>query len=173
MVLSDDLIVLGKVSGTHGIKGDLKISCYSGEYDTLIGLRTLLLKGAKGDMLQVEMESAKVHCGKAVVKLKQFDSINDVSHLVSRELVIHRSQLPETEAGEYYWHDLIGLRVFLEDGSELGILSDIFATGSNDVYVVKGQEREYLIPALEEVVKGIDLAAGTMQVSPLEGLLDL
>jgi 16S rRNA processing protein RimM len=65
------------------------------------------------------------------------------------------------------------LRDFLEDGSELGILSDIFATGSNDVYVVKGQDREFLIPALEEVVKVIDLATGTMKVAPLEGLLDL
>ena len=173
MGLSDDLVILGKVSGTHGIRGELKISCYSGEYDTLMSLRTLLIRGEHGDLLEAEMDSARLHGGRAVVRLKKFDSINAVSHLVGRELVIHRSQLPETEDGEYYWHDLIGLRVLVNDGSELGIIADIFATGSNDVYVVRSGDREYLIPALEEVVREVDLTAGTMKVSPLEGLLDL
>ena len=60
-----------------------------------------------------------------------------------------------------------------DQGEPLGILADIIATGSNDVYVVKSAEREYLIPALEDVVREIDLAGGIMTVSPLEGLLDL
>lgn len=173
MISSDDLIVLGKVTGTHGIRGELKISCYSGEYETLLALSSILLKGVRGEMVQVEVDSARVHCGKAVIKLKNLDSINEVGHLLNMELVIRRNQLPETEAGEYYWHDLIGLKVYLHDGQPLGVLSDIFATGSNDVYVVKGEDREYLIPATEDVVRDIDLTGGTMQVSPLEGLFDL
>jgi len=173
MALSDDLVLLGKVTGTHGIRGELKVSCYSGEYDTLIGLRTLLLRGVTGDLLEAEVDSAKLHGTRAIVKLKDYGSIDAVSHLVGRELVIRRSQLPETEEGEYYWHDLIGLRVLLDDGAELGVLADIFATGSNDVYVVRSAEREYLIPALDDVVGEIDLSAGTMMITPLEGLLDL
>jgi 16S rRNA processing protein RimM len=173
MALSDDLILLGKVSGTHGIRGELRIYCYSGDYGTLMGLRTLLLRGANGDVLKAEMDSARLHGGKAVVKLKRFDNINDVSHLVGRELVIQRDQLPETEEGEYYWHDLVGLTVIADDGLELGILAEIFDTGSNDVYVVRNGEREYLIPALEDVVREIDLTSRIMKVTPLEGLLDL
>jgi len=173
MGLSDDLILLGKVSGTHGIRGELKISCYSGEFDTLLGLHSLLLRGVGGDLVEVELASARIHSGKAIVKLKRVESINDVAHLTGREVVVDRSQLPQAEADEYYWHDLIGLRVLLEDGSELGTLSDIFATGSNDVYVVKSKNREYLIPATEDVVQDIDLTAGVMTITPLEGLLDL
>lgn len=173
MECSDDLILLGKVSGTHGIKGELKISCYSGEYDTLLKLRTLLLRGSEGDLVNFEMDSARIHSGKAIVKLKGFATINDVSHLTGREVVIVRSQLPATDEGEYYWHDLIGLRVLVSDGTELGTLAEIFSTGSNDVYVIKGADREYLIPAIEDVIQEIDLTAGTMTVTPLEGLLDL
>ncbi|MBT0663216.1 16S rRNA processing protein RimM [Geobacter pelophilus] len=173
MELSDDLILLGKVSGTHGIRGELRIYCYSGDYGTLMGLRTLQLRGATGDVLNAEMDSARLHGGKAIVKLKRFDSINDVSHLVGRELVIHRDQLPETDEGEYYWHDLIGLTVVTDDGLELGTLSEIFDTGSNDVYVVRNGKREYLIPALVDVVREIDLTSRIMKVTPLEGLLDL
>lgn len=171
--LSEDLILLGKVTGTHGVKGELKLFCYSGEYDTLMGLHTLMLRGVSGDLVEVAVESARVQGSRAVLKLRQFDSINAVAHLIGRECVIRRSQLPVTGEGEYYWHDLIGLRVLVDDGTELGTLSDIFVTGSNDVYVVKSGDREYLIPALEEVVTEIDLTAGTMKINPLEGLLDL
>ncbi|GAM11426.1 ribosome maturation factor RimM [Geobacter sp. OR-1] len=173
MELSDDLVLLGKVTGTHGIRGELRISCYSGDCGTLMGLRTFHLRGVRGDLLEAEIASARPQGGRAVVKLKNFDSINDVTHLIGRELVIRRDQLPETEEGEYYWHDLIGLTVISDDGLELGTLAEIFDTGSNDVYVVRNGEREYLIPALEDVVREIDLTGRIMRVTPLEGLLDL
>ena len=75
--------------------------------------------------------------------------------------------------GEYYWCDLLGLRVVTVEGVELGTVAEIIDTGSNDVYVVRSAEREYLIPALADVVVAIDLATRTMTVSPPEGLLDL
>jgi 16S rRNA processing protein RimM len=81
--------------------------------------------------------------------------------------------LPELLPGEYYWYDLIGLQVVTSEGESLGQLSEIIATGSNDVYVVKGEGREYLIPALEDVVLEINPAAGRMMVTMPEGLLDL
>lgn len=169
----EDLIILGKVVGPHGIKGELRVACYSGEYDTLVGLSDLLLRGAKGELLALPISSVRLTSGKALVKLSQYDDINAVSHLVGRDVVVRRSQLPELEDDEYYWHDLIGLRVFTESGEELGTLAEIFATGSNDVYVVRSGKREYMIPALEDVIRDINLATGTMKVSPLEGLLDL
>lgn len=171
--LSEELVLLGKVSGTHGIRGELRVTCYSGEYDTLMGLRTLFLRGAQGDLLEVEPISAKIHRGKAIVRLKNFASINEVEHLVGRDLVVGRSQLPPLDDDTYYWHDLIGLRVFTEDGTELGKLADIFETGSSDIYVVRSGGREYLIPAVEDFVKEIDLTSGIMKISPPEGLLDL
>ncbi len=169
----DDLILLGKVVGTHGIRGELRVVCYSGEYDTLIGLSELHLRGAQGELQELPIASVRVHSGKALVKLCRYDDINAVNHLVGREVVVQRSQLPELEDDEYYWHDLIGLRVLMESGEELGTLAEIFATGSNDVYVVRSGKREYMIPALEDVVREINLTAGTMKVSPMEGLLDL
>jgi 16S rRNA processing protein RimM len=173
MVLPEELIILGKVAGTHGIRGELRIACYSGQYDTLMGLRKLLLRGLKGELLEIPIDSVRLNTGKALVKLSQYDDINGVKHLVGMDLVVYRSQLPELEDDEFYWHDLIGLRVLTESGEELGRLAEIFSTGSNDVYVVRKGNREYMIPALEDVVKEINLAAGTMKVSPMEGLLDL
>jgi 16S rRNA processing protein RimM len=81
--------------------------------------------------------------------------------------------LPELAEGEFYWCDLLGLKVVTDLGEFLGTLTDIIATGSNDVYVVKNDSREYLIPALADVVLEVDLDEGKMVVSPPEGLLDL
>jgi 16S rRNA processing protein RimM len=76
-------------------------------------------------------------------------------------------KLPE---GEYYWKDLIGAAVFSEEGEWLGIIEGIFPTGSNDVYVCTGGSREILIPAIDEVVRKVDVEKRTLVVHLLEGL---
>ena len=89
------------------------------------------------------------------------------------ELCLKRSQLPEPAEDEYYWRDLIGLIVFTDQGQELGKLVDIFETGSSDIYVVRGDEREYLIPAIADVISLVDISGNRMVITPLDGLLDL
>ena len=168
-----ETVPLGKVVGTHGIRGQLRVVLYSGEFSSVAGLESLTLRGADGRMEAFAVTAITRHGKKVLVTLKDFDTINQVHHLVGRELLVRREQLPELPEGEYYWCDLIGLRVVTDRGEDLGILSEVIATGSNDVYVVTSGEREYLIPALEDIVVEIDLDGGTMKVSPPEGLFDL
>lgn len=173
MTECNELVLLGKVAGTHGIRGELKVVAYSGEYDTLATLGTFFLKGPTGELKGFPLESVRIHGNRAIVRLKGFSDINQVAHLTGHEVLVCRDQLPDLEEGEYYWHDLLGLSVATLAGDRLGTVTDIISTGSNDVYVVTDGERECLIPATEEVVREIDLNRGTMTVSPLEGLLDL
>ena len=169
----NDLVLLGKVVGTHGIRGQLRVAPFSGEFDTLLAVPSIILKGPQGEMDSFAVAAATVHGKKLLVTLKGFANINQVLHLVGRELYVQRAQLPPLEEDEYYWHDLIGLRVVTDTGRQLGRLAAIMETGSNDVYVVREGDREYLIPALADIVVKIDLAVGVMTVSPPEGLLDL
>lgn len=166
-------VLLGKVVATHGIKGQLRISVYSGEFETILSLRSLMLKGPDGRMETFEVAASSVHRKKLLVSLKGYGSIDQVLHLLGRDLYTTRGQMPELTEGEFYWCDLLGLTVMTEGGELLGQLADIIATGSNDVYVVKNEGREYLIPALEDVILDVDLDNGKMTVSPPEGLLDL
>ncbi len=168
-----DLILLGKIVATHGIRGQLRAVPYSGEFDTFLSVESLLLKDAAGMLQSYDLAAAAVHGKKLILSFKGYGDINRVLHLVGCELYISRDQLPETDDDEYYWHDLIGLQVVTSGGEPLGKLESIIETGSNDVYVVKSAGREYLIPALAEVVNSIDLDAGVMTVTPMEGLLDL
>jgi 16S rRNA processing protein RimM len=173
MVANGDLVLLGKVAGTHGIRGELRVVAYSGDCSTLAALDRIMLRDPRGSLQEVAIASVRPQGGKALVRLEAFTGIDEVAPLVGREVLARRGQLPDLEEGEYYWHDLLGLRVVTEGGGELGTIAEIIATGSNDVYVVRGQGREYMIPATTEVVTAIDIAARTMTVSPLEGLLDL
>ena len=173
MSAAGEFVVLGRVSGTHGIRGELKVHSFSDDAETLQRATTVVLRlpGTAGETFAV----TKVRSGgkKVLLTLQGFDSINQVEHLVGREVCVTREQLPPLDDGEYYWHDLLGMAVVTTAGESLGVVKDIFATGSNDVYVVRQGRREYMIPALDDVVVQIDLAQRVMTISPFDGLLDL
>ncbi|SNB46366.1 16S rRNA processing protein RimM [Geobacter sp. DSM 9736] len=173
MVDGGKLVLLGKVAATHGIKGQLRIVSYSGELDTILSLNSFILKGTAGETETFTVAAAAVHGKKVLITLKGLADINLVERLVGRELYVRREQLPELDEGEFYWCELEGLKVRTDKGELLGELTSLIPTGSNDVYVVTGGKKEYLIPAVEEIVTDIDLDAGIMTVSPPEGLLDL
>jgi len=84
--------------------------------------------------------------------------------------LLPRNCLQELEEDEYYWHDIIGLNVFSEDGRYLGTIRSIFPTGSNDVYVCQNDDEEILIPAIADVIARIDLAERRMIIRLLKGL---
>lgn len=173
MSRENEAVLLGKIVATHGIKGQLRVAVYSGEFETILSLASLMLKGPDGRMETFQVAAAAVHGKKLILSLEEYDNINQSLPLVGHEVYAARDQLPELSEGEFYWSDLLGLRVETDHGEILGELVDIIATGSNDVYVVKDGKREYLIPALEDIVLDVNLDAGIMKVSPPEGLLDL
>ncbi|HEY4744897.1 MAG TPA: ribosome maturation factor RimM [Desulfuromonadaceae bacterium] len=170
---TDVLIPVGKIIGAHGIKGQIRVYSYSGNLESLRAARSIVLKSPQGETSEAILAGVTPHNGKIILGLKGFTDINQVLPLVGSEICLLRSQLPEPEEDEYYWRDLIGLEVVTPDGVVIGSLVDIFETGSNDVYVVRGEDREYLIPAVASVIANIDLAGGRMTITPLEGLLDL
>jgi 16S rRNA processing protein RimM len=173
MSRENEPVLLGKIVATQGIKGQLRVAVYSGEFETILSLASLMLKGPDGRMETFQVAAVAVHGKKLILSFKEYDNINQSLPLVGHEVYVERHQLPALSEGEFYWFDLLGLRVETDHGEILGELVDIIATGSNDVYVVKDGKREYLIPALEDIVLDVNLDAGIMKVSPPEGLLDL
>jgi 16S rRNA processing protein RimM len=169
---ADNLVLMGKIAATHGIKGQLRVVPYSGLADNLLLCKSLFVRDAKGKLERFEVASASVHGKKLLISLHGFAGINQVLHLVGSEVLLYKDQLSEPDEGEYYWNDLIGMRVVTSDGADLGVLESIIETGSNDVYVAVSKGREYLIPALADIVS-IDVQAKLMTVTPFEGLFDL
>lgn len=172
MSCDDRLVLIGKITKTQGIRGELRVVPYSGDPESILQLSTIITKGPDGALEIHELAKAAQHGNKTVISLKPFDNIDQVQHLVGREIYVRRGQLPELPEGEYYWFDLVGLSVVTDDGKPLGELVEIMPTGSNDVYAVRSGKREVLIPAIEDVVLDVDLERRVMTVSLPEGLLD-
>ncbi len=169
----EERIPVGKIIGTHGIKGVLRVFSYSGNIESLQCASTVSLTGGDNRVTEYGVSGVSSHGTVFLLSLAGFSDINQVLSLVGAEICLKRSQFPPTEEDEYYWRDLMGLSVFTDQGVQLGTLVDIFETGSNDIYVVRNEEREYLIPAIADVISHVDVVGKRMVITPLDGLLDL
>lgn len=157
-------IVVGEISGVFGIKGWVKVYSFTEPRENILNYSPWLLrKGSETKSVTVLDGGLQ---GKAVVaSLSGITDRDMAASLGGYEIVIDESLLPEPEPGEYYWRDLIGLKVETEQGVALGVVDYLLETGANDVLVVKEGDKERLIPFLQgQFVKHIDLESGMMIV---------
>jgi 16S rRNA processing protein RimM len=166
----DALIPIGKIVGTHGIKGFLKVSSYAESADSFSPGRQLVLRRKGTPDVTFRIKSARPHKHGILLALEGIASVDAAKAWVGYDLCIDKATLPEPEEGAYYWHQVIGLGVFTVDDRYLGRVTEIFPTGSNDVYVVRDGEKEVLIPAIDSVVVDIDPTHGVLRVDLPEGL---
>ena len=165
-----DLIEIARISGPHGLKGKIKIIPFGDSFKRFLRYTHLII-GKNGSPL--EILSAQNRRSFYIIEIAGFTNISQVEPLKGETLFIKREQLEEPEEDEYYWRDLLGLKVIDIQGAVLGEIVDIFSTGSNDVYVVD-KSKQYFIPATKDVIKEISLEKGciTIDASLLAGLLD-
>ena len=166
----DALIPIGKVVGTHGIKGYLRVFPYSESAAPFAPGKQLSLRRKDRPVVILGIEAARPHKRGGLLALEGITSLDAAKELAGCELCIDKSTLPEPEDGTYYWFQIIGLEVLTVDNRRLGRVATIFPTGSNDVYVVRDGKREVLIPATDSVVVDIDLTHKVLRVYLPEGL---
>jgi 16S rRNA processing protein RimM len=171
-VFPEALLLIGRVIGPHGLRGLLKIESYAQSEDTLLTAGKIFLRQSHGEISEHGILSAVPHKGGALIRLEGLDSRDRAELYRGAEVLISKTAVSRDE-DEYFWHELIGLRVYVETGRYLGTVQDILATAANDIYVVREGKQEFLIPAIHDVVKTIDLENGKMIISEVEGLLDL
>lgn len=153
-----DHIILGRISGVYGVKGWVKVHSHTERRENILDYGEWYL----GDKT-FRPEKGKVHGKGIIAKLKGIDDRDAAAALIGREISIPRSALPEPEEDQYYWSDLQGCRVTTQQGDDLGEVDHLFATGANDVMVVKGG-RERLLPFIDSVILGVDLAERSIRV---------
>ena len=159
MSLSSDFVVMGRVVAPFGVFGWLKVVPDTEEFDGLLDYKTWWI-GKDDHWRELKVESAKIHNDVLVVKLQGIDDRDAAVACKSKQIAVPRASLPKLKGEEYYWSDLIGLNVKNQQDVDFGKISDVFATGANDVIVAKsdaGQER--LIPYIAQVILAVDLNA--------------
>jgi 16S rRNA processing protein RimM len=160
-------LLLGRVVGAHGIRGELKIG---GEVDAL---ETLLQVGGveiEGRFYQIT--GARPHKKNILLSLAGVETRNQAEDLIGLEVRARGCSLPPLEEGEYYWFDILGLAVFRGDtGAYFGRVVQIIPTPAHDVYVIREGEMEFLIPAVEDSILEIDVEQGRMTINPEGGMV--
>jgi len=193
-------IVLGEIIKPHGIKGAIKVKSFAESPESFLKIKNISIfagSSIKNDSSIVSqgenrtkstftVEDAGGMGSKVILKLQGLNTREAAEALIGSVITTTRDNLPETDEGEYYWSDLIGLEVYDVSGKHLGIIKNVLLTGSNDVYVVEGlsgkcekgnrqvkkkQERgkfdEILIPGTQDAVLEINLSENKMIIDPI------
>lgn len=155
----EDLIRVGVIINTFGVKGEVKI--YP-DIDYFDELERVFIDGK-----EYKIEKLREQKGIIIAKFEGIDDINQIEHLKNSEVMIALEDRPELPEGKHYVGDLLGLEVITEDGQVLGTLDNIYNTGANDIYEVG----EILLPATDEVIKQIDMENKKIIVHLLKGLI--
>ena len=168
-----DLLRVGVITSTHGIRGEVKVFPTTDDPDRFKKLKECIIAGKRGNV-NVTVQSVKFFKQYVIVKFKEFDNINDIEIYTKCDLLVTRDNAVKCEPGEYFICDLIGLKVIDEFGKTIGELTDVIQTGANDVYEVTTPERKkYLFPVIKECILNVDLDEGIVTVHIMKGLLDL
>ena len=170
MSQSSDYILLGNISGVHGIKGWLKVFSYTSPRLQITEYSQWYIQSKNSEEWQPMKVVAGRKQGKNIIAmLDGIDDRNQVEALIGSKIAIQSIQLEKLSNKEYYWKDLIGLSVETTEGEELGKVDWLFDTGSNDVVVIKDKSgsavKERMVPfLLDDVIKTIDLENSLMVV---------
>ena len=166
----EDLLQVGVITTTHGIRGEVKVYPTTDDAHRFDYLESVLLDTGK-ELCELEIERVKYFKQFVILKFRDVDDINEIEPYKGKNLYVTREFAVPLKKNEYYIADLIGMEVFLEDGTLFGELKDVMETGANDVYVIYTTEKkEVLVPAIKDCIKEVDVEYGKMTIHLLKGL---
>ena len=156
---------IGKVTGVHGLSGNLKVFSFAHSIDSFnpgsqVFLKPAEKKGKSFNILKVSPRKKGL-----LLSLEGIDNRTLAEDFVESEIIINRDQLPELENDSWYWQDLINLKVFEKEKGLIGRVKEIFPTGAHDILVVVDNGSETLVPMHRHFVKSIDTKKETINVS--------
>jgi 16S rRNA processing protein RimM len=168
MSQASDTVVIGKIGAPYGVKGWVKITTYTDEIEGVFNYSPWLL-GA--DEKEYTVDHWRTHNKGVVAKLVGVETRDDAESIKNLDISIKAEQLPQLAEDEFYWRELVGMKVVTEKGYDLGVVKELFETGANDVMLVRANpndgfgQKERMLPFLfEQVVKQVDKQGRTITV---------
>jgi len=166
----DGPINVGRINKPHGIKGEIELSVLTDYPKRFKHGARFSLSPPLDDLDAVYVESVKSKKNVLILKFKEINDRDGADRLRGHDLVIEEADLMSLPSDSYWQYDLIGLKVSTIDGRELGVIKEILSGKGHDVFVVENS-KQYLIPAIKEVIKDINIKEGQMVIAPTPGML--
>lgn len=171
--MTEKMFNIGKIINTHGVRGEVKIKRITDFAERFQAGETVYIKENEETAIPLIIAHHRIHKGFDLLTFEGMDNINDVEKYKGLYLQIHEEQQAELEENEYYYHEIIGCKVYTAADEELGTIKEILAPGANDVWVLqRAGKKDAYIPYIESVVKRVDVEEKRIMIEPMEGLLD-
>ncbi|MCI8599570.1 MAG: 16S rRNA processing protein RimM [Lachnospiraceae bacterium] len=163
---------VGVIASTHGLKGEVKVYPTTDDKERFCDLKHVFLDTGN-EYKSLEVTSVKFFRKQVILKFREFNDINEIEKYKGKDLLIAREQAVPLAENENFIVDLLGMKVWTDQGELLGVLTDVLKTGANDVYVVETEEKkEILLPAIPSCILEVKVEEEKMTVHLLEGLLE-
>ena len=165
------MLRVGRISGTHGLKGALRFRPDNPNSETLEQVKRVFLERG-GEPREFRITAmTPLNAATQRITLEGVADIDAAEALKGAVVMLADEDVPAAKPGEFYYYEAIGCEVFLTDGSRLGAIEEVFSNGAQDIWVVRDGEREVLVPVIEDVVKAMDFAARRVTIEAIPGLL--
>jgi 16S rRNA processing protein RimM len=169
----DDMVLVGRVARTHGLRGDVIVNPETDFVADRFRVGERLWTQVEGRLEQLTIAAARLHGARPIVGFDGVERIEDAERLAGLELRVEASALRPLEAGQYYLHQLVGCAVVTIGGDTIGRVERVDGGAGDSRLVVTGPRGEVLIPLAQDICRVIDVAAGRIEIDPPDGLLDL
>ncbi len=167
-----DLVLVGYVARPHGLAGEVVVEVHSDAPGRFDPGSALIARGPRGGLRELRVASSRPQGARLLVRFEGATTREGAEALRGRELCVPREAVAPLPAGRYYRFELVGLKARTPSGAALGVVADVFGTGSNDVLVVRGEGGEILLPLLDTVLLEVSVERGECVVAVPPGLLD-
>ena len=171
--MADNLISIAKILNFHGIKGEAKVGFTKGKENQIQSLK-IVKKKKNNSFKKLNVQSVRFHKHFAIIKFKEFVTVNDVEEFKGCDLYLTKEEVEENLAqDEYLINDLINMDVYDEDGCLLGSVAAVGENLANDILSVRDNNgKEHLVPFVKEIVPVVDLINKRIVINNIEGLIN-
>jgi len=167
-----ELVAIGKISRPIGVHGEVKVIPLTSHADRFIGLKSVWIGASPETVVQHNVVATRFLFRDVALQLADIGSVNLARKLQNKYIFVTREQAIQPPDGSYFIDDIIGCKVLTESGKYIGQINDIYSLPASDVWVVKHQNKEILIPAVKAIVKNVDIKERCVTIIALEGLVD-
>jgi 16S rRNA processing protein RimM len=166
------LVRVGQITGAHGLAGGLRIRLDDGDSETLARVPRVFLRQSGPEREYKLLSVNRVNRTASRIVLQDLEGRDAAEAMRGATVLVAASDLPAARPGEFYYFQAVGCEVLTTTGQHVGVIEEVFSTGANEVLVVRGNGIEVLVPAIEDVVRVMDLEARQITIEAVPGLLD-
>jgi 16S rRNA processing protein RimM len=161
--MKSDFLLIGKVAKPHGLHGQVKVYSYASSSDSFVGGRKIYLNQGQ-EMKALLISEIKIQAHSLILHFQGLENRQQAEAISGYSLYLDAKDLQDLPEGEYYWYQLIGSRVYNDQGRFLGLLKEIFSTPAHDIWVIRDDKMELMLPAVQDFVISVDLPQKRIRV---------